>query len=188
MESQVLNISYKILDKSQTRSISHFYKSLLRRFRDFIKTHFETTYVKRSTSQHWDDETLFRKVGNYMRDKIGIPDNLITHEDVYKMICLTKPARGRKLGFLEYQNETQFLFKIFDENTVKLREIFFADSLIQHLWKKFFIFFSPEIVTDYIRFVRTANTDGDFHADKLLHDLTLFQSKHGIKLLPKDPL
>ena len=105
IESQVLNISYKILDKSQTRSISHFYKSLLRRFRDFIKTHFETTYVKRSTSQHWDDETLYRKVGNYMRDKLGIPDNLTTQEDVYKMICLTKPARGRKLG-VDSQNET----------------------------------------------------------------------------------
>ena len=104
MESQVLNISSKILDKSQTRSVSHFYKSLLRRFRDFIKTHFETTYVRRSTSQHWDDETLFRKVGIYMRDKIEVPDYLITHEDVYKMICLTKPARARKLSASEAQN------------------------------------------------------------------------------------
>ena len=130
MESQVLNISSKILDKSQTRSVSHFYKSLLRRFRDFIKTHFETTYVRRSTSQHWDDETLFKKVGIYMRDKIEVPDYLITHEDVYKMICLTKPARARKLGASEAYNETKFLFKIFEENTEKLRENFFADTLI----------------------------------------------------------
>ena len=65
-----------------------------------------------------------------MRDKIEVPDYLITHEDVYKMICLAKPSRAKKLGAVESQNETQFLFKIFEENTEKLREDFFSDTLI----------------------------------------------------------
>ena len=89
MESEGLKISTKIPEKSGARSISHYYKSLFRRFRGFIKTHFETKYVKRSTSQHWDQETLFRQTRKYMQDKLGTPDCLLTHENVYKMICLT---------------------------------------------------------------------------------------------------
>ena len=36
--------------------------------------------------------------------------------------------------------------------------------------------------------MRTNKDDGDAHADRLLHDLTLKGYKYGIELLPEDPL
>ena len=123
-----------------------------------------------------------------MSDKLGIPDCLLTHENVYKMICITFPSRGKKLGASGIQYETQFLFKVFDETSLKQRHYFFRDPLVQHLWQKFFIQHSPGIVTDYIRFVRTTKVDGDYHANRLLRDLSLLEDKYGILLIPKDPL
>ena len=123
-----------------------------------------------------------------MRDVLRISNDLLTRENVYKMICFVMPCRAKRLDTSDFQEETLIFSEIFNGNTYKQRQIFFSDPLVKHLWQNFLIKDSPEIVTDYIRFVRTKTVDGDLHAYKLQLDLYRYEEQYGIQLLPKDPL
>ena len=59
--------------------------------------------------------------------------------------------------------------------------------MIKHLWSKIFIAEGHNIVTDYIRFVRTHKSDGDIHADKFIKDLMELERICGLQTLPDKP-
>ena len=69
-----------------------------------------------------------------MRDNLGIPNNLLTRENVYKMICFVMPCRAKRLDTSDFQEKTLIFSEIFNGNTYKQRQIFFSDPLVKHLW------------------------------------------------------
>ena len=106
-----------------------------------------------------------------MRYKLKIPEDLLTHEQVHKMLFLILPCQSRRIGGSEYKKDKALLSRVFQENNAGLRQELFKESLIKYLWSKIYIVDNPSIVTDHIRFIRTYKADGDIHADRLIRDL-----------------
>ena len=69
-----------------------------------------------------------------MRDNLGIPNSLLTREDVFKMICFIMPCRTKRIDTSDFSDETKIFYEIFSGNTNKQRQIFFSDPLVKHLW------------------------------------------------------
>jgi len=103
---------------------------------------------------------------------------------------LQKKHDFRQLPFKEfctYQKEIFPIFRdIFKTNTRKLREAFFKNHLIVHLWQLVFIEARPELMRQYLRCVRSYPHNGelrydtlitDIHRNELLSDAVLFGPK-----------
>ena len=106
-----------------------------------------------------------------MRYKLWVPEDLLTHEQVLKMLFFILPCQSRRIGGPEKEKDRVLYLRVFQENNAGLRQNLFQEPLIKHLWSKIYIVDNPRIVTDYVRFVRTYKADGDIHADRLIKDL-----------------
>ena len=106
-----------------------------------------------------------------MRYKLRVPEDLLTNEQVLKMLFFILPCQSRKIGGPEKEKDRVLYLRVFQENNAGLRQNLFQEPLIKHLWSKIYIVDNPRIVTDYVRFVRTYKADGDIHADRLIKDL-----------------
>ena len=106
-----------------------------------------------------------------MRCKLKLPEDLLTHQQILKMLFFILPCQSRRIGGPENELDKELFSRVFRENNASLRQNLFNESLIKYLWSKIYIVDNPSIVTDYIRFVRTYKDDGDIHADRLIEDL-----------------
>ena len=149
---------------------------------------FEELLAKKSTHQHWSQEQVLLNFKIFMMDKLHLPDFLLTHNQVLKMINLVLPCHFKRLVSHEAQKEGSLLLDVFNENNAKLRDKFFGDELIQYLWSQVFIVQDPDIIVSYVRYVRSIKAYGEVNADKLISDMQALERKYDSKVLPKSPI
>ena len=147
------------------------YKPILRRFRSYFRESFERHQATSSSYQHWTEHQFKINCREFMRCKLKLPEDLLTHQQILKMLFFILPCQSRRIGGPENELDKELFSRVFRENNASLRQNLFNESLIKYLWSKIYIVDNPSIVTDYIRFVRTYKDDGDIHADRLIEDL-----------------
>ena len=74
-----------------------------------------------------------------MRDRLNLPEFLLTHDQVLKMVSLVLPCQFKRLKAPEARQSRSVLLNVFNENNSKLRDKFFSDELLQYLWSEVFI-------------------------------------------------
>ena len=74
-----------------------------------------------------------------MRDRLNLPEFLLTHDQVLKMVSLVLPCQFKRLKPPEARQSRSVLLNVFNENNSKLRDKFFSDELLQYLWSEVFI-------------------------------------------------
>ena len=90
-----------------------------------------------------------------MTKDLALPSQIINEENTVKMITLLFPLSKKKNEQLEEFKEASKLFhSIFKENNSTLRDKFFREPLIQHLWSKLFIIECGEVCKQYLRKIR----------------------------------
>ena len=144
---------------------------MLRRFRSYFRESFERHQAPSSTYQHWTEDQFINQCYEFMKCKLQAPKDLLTHEQILKMLILILPCQSRRLSGPDNKKDKALFLRVFKENNAGLRRKLFQDCLIKFLWSKIYIVDNHRAITDYIRFVRTYNDDGDIHADRLIEDL-----------------
>ena len=142
------------LESGSMIRMDSLYKPLLRRFRDHLRTRFDQN-CKKSNHSRWSIEKHMQYVRLFMTEDLALPHQFLNEENIVKMMTLLFPLSKKKNEQLEEFREQSKLFQnIFRENNSALRDKFFRDPLIQHLWSKLFIIECEEVCKQYLRKVR----------------------------------
>lgn len=121
-----------------------------------------------------------------MVEYVEAPKELLDKESVSKMLVVLFPCIIKRPVYKYMKKSPMFL--IFRENNYNLRCKFFSDPLIKFLWGKVFIKKHEDVLITHLRRIRSHETIGETKYERFIKDLSINESKHGIKLLPESIL
>ena len=104
-------------------------------------------------------------------------------DSIVKMITLLFPCSLRKVMPVEIGYRGH-LAQVFRENNKRLRQEFFSEPLIKHLWSKIFIVEGSDIVIDHMRRIRSAEEQGEEKYFKICRDMAGLEVQLRFKMLP----
>ena len=81
-------------------------------------------------------------------------------------------------------NEREVFLKVFQENSVRIRNSFFSDTLVKHLWSQIFIVETPETTIANLRRIRSIEKHGEEKYKKILTDMLQLEINCNFKMLP----
>lgn len=105
-----------------------------------------------------------------MVDDLDMHPSLLDIESIVKMITILFPCSLRK----EMPVDTEprgHLAQVFRENNQRLRQQFFGEPLVKHLWSNIFIEEGSEIIMDHMRRVRSSEEQGEEKYYKICRDM-----------------
>ena len=123
-----------------------------------------------------------------MKDELSLSPALMDHESVVKMLTVLFPCTLRKP--LPNSNDlmtpvTRFhLAQVFRENNQELRQKFFKEPLIKHLWSKIFIKECSETCVAHLRRIRSDSKNGETKYNRIWSDMKQVEHKFNFQMLP----
>ena len=101
------------------------------------------------------------------------------------MLTLLFPCTTRKPlpGLKQVVDRTLFA-QVFRENNVALRNKFYADPLVKHLWSQIFVVECEETCVAHLRRIRSQAEQGEIKFERLLKDMGQFEVDFNFKILP----
>ena len=119
---------------------------------------------------------------------LALPEALLDHESVVKMLTLLFPCTTRRrlplLPVMENPVDRIPFAQVFRENNLSLRQKFFSDPLVKYLWSKIFIVECPDICIDHLRRIRSHSEQGEEKFSKFCKEIARTEMKFNFKMLP----
>ena len=103
---------------------------------------------------------------------LELPEALLDRENIVKMLTILFPCSTRKtLGEEEYRDTRHFFAEVFRENNVAIRNKFYSDPLIKHLWQHIFLAECPDTCISHLRRIRSQEEQGEDKFKRFLTDV-----------------
>ena len=118
---------------------------------------------------------------------LELPEALLDRENIVKMLTILFPCSTRKtLGEEEYRDTRHFFAEVFRENNVAIRNKFYSDPLIKHLWQHIFLVECPDTCISHLRRIRSQEEQGEDKFKRFLTDVGQIELALNFKMLPDD--
>ena len=117
----------------------------------------------------------------YVND-IKCPKELLSEETIAKLVVLLFPCKVKQAKWVHVR-KTHF-FRIFKENNIKLRNEFFNDPLIKHLWGAVYLEKHQSVLVNYLRHIRSGSDNGEAKYNTFMRDIRNQEIRSNCTILP----
>lgn len=116
---------------------------------------------------------------------LNLPESLLDRENTVKMLTILFPCSTRKpLGDEEFRDVRHFFAEVFRENNVAIRNKFYSDPLIKHMWEHIFLVECESMCINHLRRIRSQEEQGEDKYKRFLSDIGQIELALRLKMLP----
>ena len=122
---------------------------------------------------------------DFMKKDLVLPEALVSTENTVKMLTLLFPCSiksNRQQD--EFTRDRNLFSNIFKENNNCLRNTFFRDPFVKHLWGSIFVSECAEVSKQHLRKIRSQPNQGEVKFMRLFKHMLQLEEQFNLKMLP----